>query len=216
MDINLIKDQYTCLVCQNIYLNPVKLANCGHNFCKDCLDSYIKNQNNQKKNSKNQCPLCRSSFSKKDIKLDFNLESEMNNQQIKCICGSIMSLSQYSNHSDICDTSINQMKTDIKKTNIQIRQDKIQKNRQTFDCTLCSKKNFDRVGYIDHIKKRHPNDRGVCAICKCQPWGDPNYKTHIMGHINIRHKFDYDTVVDYNDDEDEILKKVLLESMNDK
>ena len=84
---------------------------------------------------------------------------------------------------------------------IEINPEKIGKNRQTFDCTLCNDKNFDRVGYIDHVKKRHPKARGVCAICKCQPWGDPNYKTHIYGHINIRHKFDYDTVVDYNDDD---------------
>ena len=127
-----------------------------------------------------------------------------------------MFLSEYSTHSDNCQIILNQMNLQMKNKNIKIQQDKVQKNRQTFDCTLCSKKNFDRVGYIDHIKKFHPKARGVCSICKCQPWGDPNYKTHILGHINMRHKFDYDTVVDYNDDEDEILKKVLLESMNDK
>ena len=108
------------------------------------------------------------------------------------------------------------MKDEVKNKKIEINPDKVGKNRQTFDCTLCNEKNFDRVGYIDHIKNRHPNDRGVCAICKCQPWGDPNYKTHIYGHINVRHKFDYDTVVDYNDDEDQILQKVLMESLNDK
>ena len=108
------------------------------------------------------------------------------------------------------------MNNEIKNKNIQINPDKILKNRQTFDCTLCTQKNFDRVGYINHIKQFHPTQRGVCAICKCQPWGDPNYKTNILPHINLRHNFDYDTVVDYNDEEDEILKKVLLESMNDK
>ena len=216
MDINLIKDQYICLICQNIYTNPVQLTKCGHDFCKDCINSYINNQNSNVPNSLNQCPLCRSSFSKNEIIEDDSLKNEISNKSIKCDCGSIMALSEFVNHSETCPIFLNKMDEQMKKGNIKIQKDKIQKNRQTFDCTLCTKKNFDRLGYIDHIKQIHPNDRGVCSICKCQPWGDPNYKTHILGHINIRHNFDYDTVVDYNNEEDEILQRVLLESMNDK
>ena len=216
MDINSLKDQYTCLICQNIFTNPVKINNCGHNFCNDCIYGFINNQINQPNDQNKKCPLCRAPFSASDINQDNELKNEMDNKSIKCECGNIMMLSEYNKHSEACATIINNMNSQMKNKNIQIQQDKIQKNRQTFDCTLCSKKNFDRVGYIDHIKKAHPYKRGVCAICKCQPWGDPNYKTDILNHINLRHKFDYDTVVDYNDDEDEILKKVLLESMNDK
>ncbi len=215
MDISNIKDQYTCLICQNIFNNPVKISKCNHNFCNDCLNNYINTQPPNPNNQEYHCPMCRSPFSVNEIFLDNNLNTEINNKLVKCDCGQTMYLNQYSNHSDTCQTIINKMNDQMKNKNIKIQQDKVQKNRQTFDCTLCTEKNFDRVGYIDHIKKRHPNARGVCAICKCQPWGDPNYKTHILGHINMRHKFDYDTVVDYNDDEDEILKKVLLESMND-
>ena len=215
MDINSIKDQYTCLICQNIYKNPTKIIICGHIFCKECLDGYM-NQALQSKSPNIQCPLCRVPFSYNDIMIDNSLQNELNQKSIKCDCGQIMFLSEYANHSENCATILNNMNNQMQNKNIQIRQDKIQKNRQTFDCTLCSMKNFDRVGYIDHIKNRHPKERGVCAICKCQPWGDPNYKTHIYGHINMRHKFDYDTVVDYNDNEDEVLRRVLLESMNDK
>ena len=213
MDINTVKDQYTCQICQNIFTDPVKLSICSHIFCKNCIDNYTNTQNI---NSTFQCPLCRTPFSINEIIQDINFQNTINKLQIKCECGSIMTLNEYKSHSDACAATINKMNEEMKKGNIKIQQDKIQKNRQTFDCTLCSMKNFDRVGYIDHIKKYHPNDRGVCSICKCQPWGDPNYKTHIFGHINLRHKFDYDTVVDYNDEEDEILKRVLLESMNDK
>ena len=210
MDINDIKDQYTCLICQNIYINPVKLSKCGHNMCSDCINNFSSTQKNL------NCPLCRVPFTKSDIIPDQNLNNEMTIKNVKCDCGQIMPLNQYSLHSDNCAVIINKMKEEVKNKKIEINPDKVGKNRQTFDCTLCNEKNFDRVGYIDHIKNRHPNDRGVCAICKCQPWGDPNYKTHIYGHINVRHKFDYDTVVDYNDDEDQILQKVLMESMNDK
>ena len=210
MDINLIKDQYTCLICQNIYSNPIKLAKCGHNMCSNCINNYSISQ------AQPVCPLCRIPFQSIDIIPDQNLNSEMSNKQVKCECGQIMSLNQYSIHSDNCAVIINKMQNEAKNKKIEINPQKIGKNRQTFDCTLCKEKNFDTVGYIDHIKRRHPNDRGVCAICKCQPWGDPNYKTHILGHLNLRHNFDYDTVVDYNDDEDQILQKVLMESMNDK
>ena len=213
MDINSIKDQYTCLICQNIFTNPVKLEKCEHIFCKDCINNYYFNQGG---NSNDQCPLCREKFLSSEIIPDMKLENEMKQKSVKCECGKVMFLTEYSKHSDNCNTLLNNMKAQLKNKNIKIQKDKVQKNRQTFDCTLCTKKNFDRVGYIDHIKKVHPNDRGVCSICKCQPWGDPNYKTHILGHINLRHNFDYDTVVDYNDDEDAILQKVLLDSMNDK
>ena len=211
MDINSIKDQYTCLICQNIFKNPAKLKQCGHNFCGDCINNYSNSVADNR-----QCPLCRAPFFLNDIVSDNNLRNKMNSIMVKCECGQNLPLSSYSSHSDNCPVVLKNMNNEMKNKNIQINPDKVLKNRQTFDCTLCTQKNFDRVGYIDHIKQFHPNQRGVCAICKCQPWGDPNYKTHILGHINIRHKFDYDTVVDYNDEEDEILKKVLLESLNDK
>ena len=52
-------------------------------------------------------------------------------------------------------------------------------------------------------------------ICLCQNWGDLNYVTQLYGHLIKRHNFDYDTLVDYNDDKDAILQKVLLDSLND-
>ena len=131
---------------------------------------------------------------------------------IECECKNKMFLNEYKNHSERCPIVLQNMKNQINKNNMVINKDKIQKNRQTFDCTLCKEKNFDRDGYIKHIQRYHPNQRGVCAICKCQPWGDPNYITHILGHIEKRHMFDYDTVVDYNENEDEILRRVLEES----
>jgi hypothetical protein len=86
-------------------------------------------------------------------------------------------------------------------------------NRSTFKCPLCSTSNFDRQGLLDHVQKFHKNAQAVCPICVAQPWGDPNYVTGLYGHLLKRHKFDYDTTVDYNEEEDEVLKRVLLESM---
>ena len=215
MNINYIKDQYTCLICQDIFSVPATLSTCGHSFCINCISDYTKTMENSKK-SNIQCPNCRTPYRKQDIKIDNNLLNTMKNTLIACDCGMKMNLLDYKNHSEKCPVILRNMNQQIKNCKIQINKDKIQENRQTFDCTLCQGRNFDREGYIKHIKNIHPNQRGVCSICKCQPWGDPNYVTHILGHIEKRHLFDYDTMVDYNNDEDEVLRRVLQESLNDK
>ena len=217
MDIDKIKDQYTCLICQDIFSDPVALSTCGHSFCKTCINDYTDNfKNENSKKSSVPCPNCRTPYYKKDIKFNNNLFNEMKNTLILCECKTKMNLIDYKNHSEKCPIVLQNMKQQLKNNNMQINKDKIQKNRQTFDCTLCQQKNLDRKGYIKHIKQTHPRQKGVCSICKCQPWGDPNYITNILEHINKRHKFDYDTMVDYNNDEDEVLQRVLQESLNDK
>jgi hypothetical protein len=89
-------------------------------------------------------------------------------------------------------------------------------NRSTFNCPCCPEKNLDRESLLKHVRQNHKNTQAVCPICICQPWGDPNYITHLHGHLQKRHKFDYDTTVEYNEDEDDVLKRVLLESMQNK
>jgi len=85
-------------------------------------------------------------------------------------------------------------------------------NRSTFVCPVCDEKNLVREALINHVRSKHKKAQAVCPICKCQPWGDPNFITHLYGHLIKRHKFDYETIVDYNKDEDEVLNMVLTES----
>ena len=49
------KDQYTCTICMKEDLNKGEIyyTNCGHEFCKPCLDDWFKRGNQS-------CPLCRS------------------------------------------------------------------------------------------------------------------------------------------------------------
>lgn len=49
------KDQYTCTICMKEDLNKDEIyyTNCGHEFCKPCLDDWFKRGNQS-------CPLCRS------------------------------------------------------------------------------------------------------------------------------------------------------------
>ena len=51
---NIILNRLQCSICTEIFNKPL-MVNCGHTFCKNCIDKWIE-QN--KKSSK--CPLCRS------------------------------------------------------------------------------------------------------------------------------------------------------------
>ena len=50
-----LKDKYTCTICMKEDLNKDEIyhTNCGHEFCKQCLDDWFKRGNQS-------CPLCRS------------------------------------------------------------------------------------------------------------------------------------------------------------
>ena len=195
MDINNVKADYSCLYCQNIYVEPKKLIKCGHSMCSKCLKDYTVNQ--QKLN----CPTCNTPFQITDIIPDENLNKRMMDIKIKCECNQIMTLFQYSSHCNICAVISNKFKNEEKNKDkkIEINLDKIKSFKQTFDCTLCEAKNFDRADYIKHISNKHRNEKGICSICKNQPCEEHYSINNIYEHINNRHIFE--TGDDYNNNE---------------
>ena len=47
------------------------------------------------------------------------------------------------------------------------------------------------------------------------PWGDPNQKSaNFISHLNMRHQFEYDTYVDFKQDDDEMLQLALQASVH--
>ena len=54
---------------------------------------------------------------------------------------------------------------------------------------------MERKGLLKHALQKHPQGRAVCPIWMIQSCGDPNYKTKLLAHFNLRHRFDYDTTV---------------------
>lgn len=210
IDLKNLKNEYTCMICQNIYENPTVISVCKHIFCNECLKNMLNAQNNN-----SQCPICRVNFSKNNINPDIEMLKKFEKSQVICECGEKMFIKFYNKHIEKCSKFKTNIQDTISKNASNIRKDKIGVNRNTFTCPCCKSQNLSREGLINHVKNYHPHDQGVCPICLCQPWGDPNYITHLYGHLIKRHKFDYDTTVDYNESEDDVLQRVLKESLKD-
>jgi len=63
-------NDYTCPICLNLTIKPIK-TECGHTFCKLCLDELIDNFNQEEQ----KCPMCRKLFTKNfSSKVDFVLD----------------------------------------------------------------------------------------------------------------------------------------------
>ena len=66
---------------------------------------------------------------------------------------------------------------------------------------------MDRLVLTDHIEMKHGYIPGVCPICVSESYGDPNYvSSNLLSHIKLRHKCNYDELIDRNQNEDDILR----------
>ena len=191
-------DKYNCPICQCILNYPVTLKKCFHEFCLKCVQSLIKTSIKNK--TPLLCPLCRKEFRSNDYVIATDLQKEIENCTIKCNCGDLIPIQIFEDHQEKCNKKEKREDGSVK---------------GNYNCTLCDKKNMNRQEYVDHIKEQHSNDEGVCAICSVQPWGDKNYKTYLLGHVDLRHRKE---ITEKDDDSKElaILKRVLELSKNDK
>ncbi|KAM4031323.1 E3 ubiquitin/ISG15 ligase TRIM25-like [Anomaloglossus baeobatrachus] len=58
-----LKDELTCSICLNLYSDPVTLK-CGHNFCRECIESVL---DTQKGSEAYSCPECRAEFLERPV-----------------------------------------------------------------------------------------------------------------------------------------------------
>ncbi|XP_048728714.1 E3 ubiquitin-protein ligase RNF166-like [Ostrea edulis] len=202
---------YKCPICLEIFRSPVHIK-CGHNhtYCTECIAPY-------QSHDEAQCPECRGIFDPHDLRRATDLEHAMRTVQVPCRwCGQMMAVCRQRSHSAKCkqrDLSLPKFKPVAETTQMYPAN---LPNRSTFSCPVCHLQNLDCSDLIRHCNEKHSQQSGtyVCPVCSAMPWGDPNYcSPDIVHHLNIRHKFEYDTYVDFNQDEDEMLRQALHASL---
>ena len=60
-----------CSICMNIMIEPLKLSQCGHRFCIQCINQAFS------RDQEDKCPMCRKSYSKQMLKNKFFQASDV-------------------------------------------------------------------------------------------------------------------------------------------
>ncbi|XP_054837888.1 E3 ubiquitin-protein ligase RNF114 [Eublepharis macularius] len=202
--------RFTCPVCLEVFESPVR-APCGHVFCMPCIQECLKPK-------KPVCGVCRSTLSYGSRALDLEKQIEMTETTCNG-CSKKMYLSKLRSHVASCLKYQNYIMEGVRAVTKDPPQDtRSVPNRFTFPCPYCNERNLDQEGLVEHCRKYHSMDakRVVCPICASMPWGDPSYRSaNFMEHLQRRHRFSYDTFVDYDADEDDMIAQVMLRSLRD-
>lgn len=199
-----------CPVCLEIFENPVSIP-CGHKFCENCLDSC------ENVSGSATCPVCRTGFDIHQKRKARDIERQIGFSIGTCSeCNRKFPMSKLREHSSSCGTTSHSSFAPVASTSQPWPETK---NRSTFTCPFCYQSNLDCKAILQHVNSYHKNEKQsvVCPICASMPWGNPRQKSgDFVQHINLRHKFEYDTFVDFSNDEDAILQQVLAQSARDR
>ncbi|XP_051824738.1 E3 ubiquitin-protein ligase RNF166-like [Antechinus flavipes] len=193
-----LETQYSCPICLEVYHRPVAIGNCGHVFCGECLQPCLQVPSPL-------CPLCRVPFDSKKVDRASSMEKQLSSYKAPCRgCSKKVTLAKMRSHISSCMKIQEQMASCPKFVPVVPTSQPIPRNipnRSTFACPYCGVRNLDQQELVKHCMENHRNDpnRVVCPICSAMPWGDPSYKSaNFLQHLLHRHKFSYDTFVDYN------------------
>ncbi|TFK07774.1 pseudouridylate synthase 7-like protein [Platysternon megacephalum] len=167
-------------------------------FCTPCLQECLKP-------IEPVCGVCRSTLSPGSRAVDLEKQIEMT--ETTCDgCNKKMYLSKMRSHAASCSKYQNYIMEGVKA----VTKDP-PRNTRTFPMNS----NINIIQYSGKICF-HGFFSKVCPICASMPWGDPNYRSaNFMEHLQRRHQFSYDTFVDYDADEDDMMAQVLLRSLRD-
>lgn len=210
-----LETQYGCPICLEVYYKPVAIGSCGHTFCGECLQPCLQVPSPL-------CPLCRMPFDPKKVEKASNVDKQLSSYKAPCRgCSKKVTLAKMRSHISSCAKVQEQMANCPKFVPVVPTSQPIPSNipnRSTFVCPYCGARNLDQQELVKHCMENHRSDpnKVVCPICSAMPWGDPSYKSaNFLQHLLHRHKFSYDTFVDYSIDEEAALQAALALSLSE-
>ncbi|XP_055268938.1 E3 ubiquitin-protein ligase RNF166 [Moschus berezovskii] len=210
-----LEAQYSCPICLEVYHRPVAIGSCGHTFCGECLQPCLQVPSPL-------CPLCRLPFDPKKVDKAAHVEKQLASYKAPCRgCSKKVALAKMRGHVSSCVRVQEQMASCPKFVPVVPTSQPIPSavpNRSTFACPYCGARNLDQQELVKHCVDNHRSDpnRVVCPICSAMPWGDPSYKSaNFLQHLLHRHKFSYDTFVDYSIDEEAAFQAALALSLSE-
>ncbi|XP_040563056.1 E3 ubiquitin-protein ligase RNF166 isoform X1 [Gallus gallus] len=187
----------------------------GRRFCGECLQPCLQVPSPL-------CPLCRMPFDPKKVEKASSVEKQLSSYKAPCRgCSKKVTLAKMRSHVSSCAKVQEQMANCPKFVPVVPTSQPIPSNipnRSTFVCPYCGARNLDQQELVKHCMENHRNDpnKVVCPVCSAMPWGDPSYKSaNFLQHLLHRHKFSYDTFVDYNIDEEAALQAALALSLSE-
>ncbi|TWW78056.1 RING finger protein 166 [Takifugu flavidus] len=194
-----IESQFSCPICLEVYHKPVSIASCAHTFCGECLQPCLQV-------TSPLCPLCRVPFDPKKVERSSSVEKQLASFKAPCRgCSKKVTLVKMRSHIVSCSKVQEQIANCPKFVPVVPTSQPIPRN-------------LDQQELVKHCMDNHRNDpnKVVCPVCSAMPWGDPSYKSsNFLQHLLHRHKFSYDTFVDYSIDEDAALQAALTLSLAD-
>ncbi|KAG9475079.1 hypothetical protein GDO78_003499 [Eleutherodactylus coqui] len=184
-------------------------------FCGECLQPCLQVPSPL-------CPLCRMPFDPKKVEKASNVDKQLSSYKAPCRgCSKKVTLAKMRSHISSCAKVQEQMANCPKFVPVVPTSQPIPSNipnRSTFVCPYCGARNLDQQELVKHCMENHRSDpnKVVCPICSAMPWGDPSYKSaNFLQHLLHRHKFSYDTFVDYSIDEEAALQAALALSLSE-
>ena len=100
-------DEFTCGICQNIFVSPLEARCCGQIFCKDCIEEWFR--------ERNTCPSDRRTLDIKDMRSPSRVVLNlMNNMRVKCNynangCNTITTMEELHQHLMYCKQNLNSL-----------------------------------------------------------------------------------------------------------
>ncbi|XP_067651315.1 E3 ubiquitin-protein ligase RNF166-like [Haliotis asinina] len=202
---------FKCPVCLELLQSPVRIG-CPfqHVYCQCCA---IGLQNVHPPT----CPQCRSPFDPSQMEKALDIENNMRTNRANCQwCGQQMAVYNLRDHMEKCtsaDHSIPQFRP-VRQTSQPVPSNI--PNRSTFQCPYCEEKNLESLALVKHCNEQHRHcpQQVVCPVCASMPWGDKSrVSANFLQHLNLRHKFEYDTYVDYEHDDESMLQEAIQASL---